>query len=239
VPSKKGKLPFVLGHMYGTDIKVGMRLGKDKRPELRAERQGDIPRIRQVASDAATRGESSVFVFEQRAESPPQREMSRFLCKMALEALYQRFAADPELIALLIDEPHYDRIRDFARRGNEALIWPYRERPIFPEETEMRHPTTGKWVQFGFGYDLFMTRSRETYFAFCYYGTEYVLNVGGPSLLGFDQWLAEFSDASPFLLRHKRCLFSNAMVSLHPRLIEGPVETAALDFDRALLLGAS
>jgi PIN domain-containing protein len=46
----------------------------------------------------------------------------------------------------------------------------------------MRHPTTDEWVQAGFGYDLFVTRTRETYFAFCLYRVELVINTGGPSI---------------------------------------------------------
>ncbi len=132
---------------------------------------------------------------------PPKREMSRFMAKMALEALSLRFSHDPTLLDLLIDDPHYDRIRHWARRGDGFVQWPYYQRQIFPEETLMVHPTSGEWVQAGFGYDLFITKRRETYFAFCVYGYEFVINVGGPSIKGYEEWLMDHGNISPLVER--------------------------------------
>ena len=65
----------------------------------------------------------------------------------------------------------------------------------------MRHPETGEWVQAGYGFDIFMNRRRETYFAFCLYGHEFVINVGGPSIKGFEEWLSENGKISPLIER--------------------------------------
>jgi hypothetical protein len=111
---------------------------------------------------------------------PPQRETSRFLCKMALETLAETLSSKPDGSEVLVDEPYCDNARAFARDGTNFSNWPYWQRRIFPEETLMRHPETHQWVQAGFGCCLFMNRQHETLFAFCFYGTEFVINVGGP-----------------------------------------------------------
>src|SRR4051812_29528268 len=36
----------------------------------------------------------------------------------------------------------------------------------------MRHPVSGDWVQADYGFDLFLTKRLETYFAFCFNGYE-------------------------------------------------------------------
>ncbi len=63
----------------------------------------------------------------------------------------------------------------------------------------MRHPDTDVWVQAGFGSRLFLTKRKETFFAFSFYGQEFVINVGGPSIKGYEEWLTDNSNASPLV----------------------------------------
>jgi len=120
---------------------------------------------------------------------------------MALEMLWLRLSTDPASIKMLIDSEHHDRIRFWARRGDNFDRWPFHQRRIYPEETLMRHPSTGSWVQVGFACDLFLTKRPETFFAFCLFGVEYVINVGGPLIKGYEQWLAENNFQSPLIER--------------------------------------
>jgi len=199
VPTKKNRLPALLGTHIGTDIEIGLRVAKET-DELRfgpyaiaAERASDTDRVvRDVLSNPAEAGFGFIL-----GEEPPPKLMSRFLAKMALEAHWIRF--HPDLIDTLIDDPHYDRIRNWARRGDNYDEWPFSTRTIYPEETLMRHPDTDAWVQEGYGFDLFLTRRRETFFAFCFYGREFVINVGGPSIKGYEEWLAENAYISPLV----------------------------------------
>lgn len=198
VPTKKGVMPRLQGFVAGTDINVGVRLGPNGGLDVQPERERDRERI--IAMQRSEGQEALALVFS-RDFDPPMREMSRLLAKMALEALALRFSSDPELIRLLIDDPHYDRIRNWARRGETSIEWPYHYRPIAPEEALMRHPETDEWVQAGYGFDFFMNRRRETYFAFCLYGHQFVINVGGPSIRGFEEWLDENGEISPLIER--------------------------------------
>jgi hypothetical protein len=125
--------------------------------------------------------------------------MSRFLAKMAIEAHWLRF--HPDYIERFLDEPHYDRLRNWARRGDNYDDWPFSYKTIYPEDTLMRHPETNTWVQAGYAFDLFLAKRRETFFAFCLYGREFVINVGGPSIRGYEEWLAENKHISPLVER--------------------------------------
>ena len=78
--------------------------------------------------------------------------MSRFMAKMALEALALRFSSVRGLLDKLVDELHYDRVRNWARRGDGPDSWPYHQRRVFPEETLMSRPTSGRWVQAGYSF---------------------------------------------------------------------------------------
>lgn len=63
----------------------------------------------------------------------------------------------------------------------------------------MRHPETGEWVRAGFSFRLFLNARRETFFAFVLYGREFVINAGGPSIKGYDEWLKENGSSSPLI----------------------------------------
>ena len=75
----------------------------------------------------------------------------------------------------------------------------------------MLHPETGEWVQAGFGSDLMVTSIPETYFIFIFYGMEFVINLGGPSVLGYEHWLLKNNHISPFMERNGVTLVEKKM----------------------------
>lgn len=200
VPTKRGAKPFWQGVVAGTDIEVGLRLDDQGAPELVPERRADQAKLAAMLEHGSPLQHPLVFREDM---DPPKTAMSRFLAKVAIEALADRCSyGPPERLSFLIDAPFYDRMRNWARRGQGAPDgWPYSQRRIAPEETYMLHPETGEWVRAGFSYDLFMTKRRETFFAFCLYGHEWVINVGGPSIKGYEEWLADHDNISPLVER--------------------------------------
>ena len=186
VPSKRGKIPFVKGYAHDTDIEVGMRLNREtKRLEffaVKESQKADFERLERLDFFKMRR---NFLVFPMELK-PPQKVMSRFLAKMALEALFVRFNAvsGADEAVKMISDKHYDHIRLWARYGHNFKDWPFHYRAYLHEETMMEHPETKKWVQFGFGYDLLITKRPETYFVFSYYGHEFSINLGGPSIKG-------------------------------------------------------
>lgn len=200
VRTKRGNMPSVQGIIGGTDIKINMKLDEEGELKIQFEKDSDakkygtdfIPRLLEAGASAL------IFMLD---VNHPKIEMSRFLAKMALEAVAFRFLASDKFEAQLIDHPHFDPIRNFARYGIGPREWPYSQRRIFPIDTNMRHPETNDWVQAGFGHDLFFTKMKEMYFVFILYGMEYVINLGGPSIAGFEDWLKTHNNFSPVIER--------------------------------------
>ena len=147
VPNKKGKYPSLKGLIAGTDIEINISLTKEGKLNLKAEKITNDPLVKKIQEGKYNDHPPLLFIID---IDPPQFEMSRFLAKMALEAYAFRFLSAGCAIDMLINEPHFDLIRDFARLGNNIKHWPYTRRVIFPKDTNMRHPTTGEWVQAGF-----------------------------------------------------------------------------------------
>ena len=196
VRNKRGKYPSLKGHIAGTDIAIGLRRDRDGKLQVETERARDSQRLR----DELGEGLSNPLLFVIDME-PPKREMSRFLCKMALEAIAETCSSKEGGSEIVVDAEFYDNARTYARYGTNFPEWPYSQRRIFPEETLMRHPDNGEWVQAGFGCCWFMNKRRETLFAFCFYGIEFVINVGGPSIRGYEEWLEDHGNISPMVER--------------------------------------
>lgn len=231
VPSKKGKFPTVQGHIGGTDIKINLRLTDDNKFDVRFENEQDQKKYGQEYIGQLLSIGQSPLIFTMDFEQP-KKEMSRFLAKMGLEALAYRFLGLENFVDKIIEEPHYDRIRNHARFGDSDRDWPYSQRRIFPIETQMRHPESGEWVQTGFGHNLFMTQSKETYFAFLLYGMEYVINVGGPSIKGYENWLNKHADISPLIERVGAKVVSKQEGGSVTHFIEGELDAKkGVEFD--------
>ena len=196
VPNKKGTYPSLVGHIAGTDVAVNMRRSRDGKLQLGTEKGRQATDLAEVMAQGFER--PLIFTIE---DDPPKREMSRFLCKMAYETVAELFCSGPGGAGHLADEPFFDNVRKFARYGENFRDWPFSQRRVFPHDTLMRHPTTNEWVHAGFGCSIFMNRRCETLFAFIFYGIEFVINVGGPTIAGYEEWLREHKEISPLVER--------------------------------------
>lgn len=196
VPNKKGTYPSLVGHIAGTNIAVNMRRSSSGMLHLNTEKGNDMSAL----SEVIINGFEQPLIFTVN-DDPPQREMSRFLCKMAYEAVAELFCESPQGPYHLSNEPFFDNVREYARYGNNFKEWPFSQRRVFPHDTLMQHPLTNEWVQAGFGFGLFMNRRQETFFCFIFYGIEFVINVGGPSISGYNEWVDEHAGISPMVER--------------------------------------
>ena len=196
VPSKRGNIPSLRGHIGGTDIAVGFRRDREGKLEIEPERLRDTEHVKAEIKAGLPNG----FLFSIEM-APPKRDMSRFLCKMALETIAETFVEGESGTEEVVDANYFDNIRTYTRYGNNFSEWPYTQRRIYPETTLMRHSETSKWVPVGFGCTWFMTKRLEMLFVFCFYGIEFVVNVGGASIRGYEEWLEDHGHISPMVER--------------------------------------
>ncbi|MCP8896352.1 HNH endonuclease [Shinella daejeonensis] len=230
VPNKRGKPPSLHGFLAGTELEIGLRVNKEGYT-LEAERKRESEEINRIISHREEAGHPIAFLFH-RSMTPPAALMSRLLAKMALEPISLRMLHDPVLLENLVDEPHWDRLRRWVRVGDNLEHWPYSMRKVFPEETLMRHPETDGWVQAGYSLDLFITTRRETYLAFIFYGYEFVINSGGPSIKGYEEWLVQQNGNSPLIERlGLRIESRDEDKSSQSYLIGSPNIRAGIEFD--------
>ncbi|MCR6645860.1 MAG: hypothetical protein NVV62_15730 [Terricaulis sp.] len=98
-------------------------------------------------------------------------------------------------MARLIDDEQLDAIRQHARFG-ARIDWPVSIRSIYDASAKWSDPKNGEY-QIVHEFDFLFTPQHEIYFALAIFGQEFVINLGGPSLEGWEAWLRDNEQRSP------------------------------------------
>lgn len=120
---------------------------------------------------------------------------SRFLAKVAVEALAVRLVRYEGGVSYLATEAQFDPIRNFARRGGRHP-WPYHNRRIYPADRMWTMPD-GRKVQRVHESEILHTAQGEYYFVLALFGLELTINYGEPTISGYLDWLNRHDNASP------------------------------------------
>lgn len=127
---------------------------------------------------------------------PDQQLLSRFLAKIAIESLALKFSDMAGGIHEVEEKSELDPLREYARKGAQGSSWPYHSRPLYPsdflfmESESEPYEVLHEWT-------FLYTEGYELYFVLALFGIEYAINMGGPYIDGYKQWLIEKSDNSP------------------------------------------
>ena len=99
----------------------------------------------------------------------------------------------------VVDKPELDELRRYVRLGTPRTIWPVHVRRIYEGDFLFTDPKYGEH-QVLHEWDILHTAAGEFYVVMAIFGIEYVINLGGPELDGFHDWLKEHNDQSPLYL---------------------------------------
>lgn len=121
--------------------------------------------------------------------------MSRFLAKIAVEAMVQRLLEKPEFIKEFMNDEQLYPIRKWARYGSGSKLWPFHERRIY--ERDKLYGEDGGGHQVLHEYDFLFTPQDELYFCVAFFGKEFTINMGGDEIEGYLTWLADNDEKSP------------------------------------------
>lgn len=187
LPNKRGRVPEIDGIILPSHAVRLQRYAK-----------GPIAASIAVPTDAfeaIMQGRASTVVIPVTTDAPSERVVSRFLAKIAIEALAQRVADHPGGIDYVVDENQFDPLRSFARLG-QPREWPHHARRIYDAD---RPWNDGSELdqQCVHEYDFLYTELGELYFVLALYGLELTINIGGPEIDGYRNWLKKNEDASP------------------------------------------
>lgn len=187
VPNKRGRIPEIDGLILPGHV-------------VRVQRHLEGPIAASIAVPPAAFedllcGKRNTLIFRNGAEAPPDQVVSRFLAKVAIEALAQRLLHTPGGLEYIVEETQFDPLRNFARIG-QPREWPNHSRRIY--DTNHRwNDERGENFQVVHEYDFLHTRHGELYLVLALYGLELTINIGGPDIDGYVAWLDENDGASP------------------------------------------
>lgn len=157
----------------------------------------DSPMIRLLRSDREIpnkRKRFPTFTPGELPALPDYRLMSRFLAKTGLEALAFKTAQIPESNTELVDNIELDRLRAYAR-FDRGETWPFGYRSLYPVnavfvEGEIHYEVLHEFT-------ILVTATMEYFLVLAILGVEFAINLGGPYLDGYEQWLMEHNHVSP------------------------------------------
>lgn len=140
-------------------------------------------------------------------EKPDSYSMSRFLGKIALEALASRAVDVVEGLDEIIDKVELDDLRNFVRRGNSQKIpWEFHAREIYPEGKIFHEEGYGNY-EILHEYTLLYTEEQNLFFIIALFGVEYAIDMGQTEIIEYKNWLSKNQNKSPLYFEKIKTIF--------------------------------
>jgi hypothetical protein len=137
--------------------------------------------------------------------APDGQIISRFMAKVALEAMAERLVRCDGGQDYLCDERQLNDLRDHAHYGRISR-WPVHERRIYAVDAKTALPG-GQPEQVLHESDFLLTPWGEWFFVLAIFGLELAINLGGPEIDGYERWLRENDETSPLYRTDKPSLY--------------------------------
>lgn len=195
VLSKKGRIPTVNGLLMDQQGLSPISLARP--PELPGSMLAQYPLIFEIKDGVLPSNQGRIIIPKFDASIlPGGLILSRFLGKIALEVLALRLSKHPEGLEYLVDEIQLDDLRNHARYGKIAN-WPCSIRQIYDKNIPEFDSETGQLYQIMNEFDILLTERTEYYLVLAIWGIELAINIGGPEISGYYEWLRENDGKSP------------------------------------------
>ena len=192
IKNKEGNPPRVLGLQLQSLVPVELFPDMDgSGMSMATANYGDEKRW--IESNRNSQGGTLIVPIP---DEPEAYLLSRFLCKVAVEALALRSIDVPGGLQEIVDKEELDPIRNYARKGGPVKFWPYNKRALYPPDSCFYGSGYGPYEVLH-EWTFMYTAEKELYFALALFGVEYAVNLGGPELDGYRSWLSLHSDRSP------------------------------------------
>jgi hypothetical protein len=123
------------------------------------------------------------------------RISERFIAKIGFEIYVGRALEAGQNHNQIIETLELMAIRRFIRHGDRPLSWPISRRKIYDENKIFEDGKENFQVVHEFS--LLVTEEDEIYAVIAIFGEEFSINIGGPSIEGYQRWLAKSESKSP------------------------------------------
>jgi hypothetical protein len=193
VVNKKGRIPTAKGiHLQSRTIIEVCKSDEGISVYPTLEKDND-----KFARSILTKKTGSLILPVAPEQESDKRLMSRFVGKIAIEALAQRLMPIEGGQEEIVDKEELDELRDYVRWNKGKFDWQFYTRKIYDEDFIFTENDSEYEVLHE--YTFLYTVAKELYFAIAIWGIEYVINMGGPEIEGYTQWLNLNENKSPLM----------------------------------------
>lgn len=187
--SKKGRLPSGKGVVAGTQVEL--IAGKGSRVlEVICNDGSVFKKVKDGEVNKMYVGMGINF---------PERDklLSRFLGKVAIEMLADRFYGHDGWNEEIVDKNELDLLRNYVRYDSGINFWEYNIRTIYPPSQKFMKPGSGRKVyEVLHEGDFVYTLDMELFLVQAIMGVEFALNLTNPSIRGYEKVLKDSGGVS-------------------------------------------
>jgi hypothetical protein len=192
VPSKRGRIPPGIG--FHAQSRTRVALVYDEAGTICVGADEGEDETRWVSSILA--GEEGTLYIPSPRSPDNDYVTARFIAKVALEVLAKQCAEINGWNDEVVEKLELDEIRNYVRRGVPNLVWPVNIRNLydkvflFEDGDDPSYQVLHEWI-------ILSTQPGEFFVVVAIFGIEYSINLGGPEIEGYQQWLQANAHASP------------------------------------------
>jgi hypothetical protein len=195
IPSKKGRVPVVQGLIPQARSVVDVAIGEEGLTVLI-----DPEDVSRFLESTKTK-EGTLYILHPTKPEGVEHLLSRFLGKVAIEALAHRVLEMPEALEVdVIDNEALDPLRAYVRRGSLKVTWLFLQRTIYPADAVFYDEEENVHYDIPHEFTLLYTAKKELFLILAIFGIEYALNMGAPEIDGYVEWVNQNDDKSPLYM---------------------------------------
>lgn len=203
IPNKKGRIPIGTGFHPQSRSIVNLMIDKDGSSIFSAQGEDEERFIYSIISQR--RG--TLYV-PSAGDLELSYETARFIGKIGLEILAYRCVDIEGWNDEVVDKIELDELRNYVRRGKPGFIWPINIRRIYSADHKFSNEIDAAFEVLHEWDILFIPSAQaseggEFYAIVAILGVEYAINLGGPELDGYLQWLKENGEQSYLYINKK------------------------------------
>jgi hypothetical protein len=199
VPNKRGRIPSMSGHISHSKIPINIWMdatGIFGEPK-------DRSRATEFERSLLERPQGTLLVPVPDKKQLDPYLVSRFIGKVAIEALALRVMEVEGWREELLSNESLDPLRRFVRVGEKPIEWQFYRRNLYRLDHRFRDGTDIFEVLHE--YDLVYTEKGLLFFVMAIFGEEFAIDMGNPEIHSYETYLREQDDVSPlYPVRHKK-----------------------------------
>lgn len=136
--------------------------------------------------------------------------ISKFLCKAALESLIYRVEPVQEWLDEITEHPQLDTIRNYVRYGSKPKFWEYHQRRIYQEGDEFfNENVSSETYEILHEFNFFYSDEGELFYVLVIMGIEFAVSLSSEEISGYRKWLVQNAGKAPLQIHDEMRVRSN------------------------------